>query len=176
MGAENGFGTISVVGIEIPHRDPGGTKLSLGGECRDGDAVEITKSHRFAGGRVVTGRTHERKNRGAMVKGVFRDFEGGGDGAAGVVGDAGEIGRVGIEVARLREPLYVRGCVGQQQGFVGDGSDRYAPRPVGMGGAQVGGGPGDAGGLLGAHRGAVGGALRIVQEKHGRNRSRFSFS
>ena len=39
-------------------------------------------------------------------------------------------------------------------------------RLIGMGGAQVGGGAGDAGRLLGSHRRAVAGAARVVEDEH----------
>ena len=106
-----------------------------------------------------------------MREGVARGGAGAGDGAAGVVGDAREKRRVGVEVAGLGETFEVRGRVGEEEGGVEDGGRgrRDGEGPRGVGGAEVGGGADDAGRLLGPHRGTVVGAVRVVEKEHGRS-------
>ena len=67
---------------------------------------------------MVAGRAHERKHRRGRPGGErgFGRRKGGADGAAGVVADAGKEGRVGVEIARLRETLQVGGRVGEEEG------------------------------------------------------------
>jgi hypothetical protein len=171
MGMENGLGAITVVGVEIPDGNAAGAEMVVGMESGDSDGVEVTETHRGGGGRVMAGRTHERKNRRAMCKRVIGGGERGGYGAAGVGGDVVEERRVGVEVAGLVETVQVGGAVGAEQGRVGNrrGWWWHAELPGGMGGAEMGDGAGDACGLFGAHRGAVIGALGVVKDNHGQN-------
>ena len=177
---ENGLGAVSVVGVEIPDGDAadgGGSGCASGGEIvrgverGEGDLVEVTEAHGLASGGVVAGRAQERESGGAVGEGVVRGGAGARDGTAGVVADAGEKRRVGVEVTGLGEAFEVRGGVGEEERRVGDGGGgrRDGEGPRGVGGAEVGGGADDARGLLGAQGGAVVGALRIVEKEHGRS-------
>ena len=177
---KDGFGAVAVMGIEIPDGDAadgggngraGGGKIVRGVERGEGDLVEVAEAHGLAGGGVVAGRAQQREDGRAVREGVARGGEGAGDGAAGVVADAGEKRRVGVEVAGLREAFEVCGGVGEEERRVGDGGGgrRDGEGPRGARGAEVGGGAEDARGLLGAHGGAVVGTLRIVEKEHGRS-------
>ena len=159
-----------VFGVAV-HGDAAGAEVVMRVERGEGDVVEVAKAHRGIGRGVMAGGAHEGESRGAGGEGVFGRGDRGGSGATGVVGDVGEIGRVGVEVAGLSETAQVRGGVGAKERGVGEGSGgrRDAEFPRGVSGAEMGGGTGDAGGLLGAHRGAVVGALGIVKNEHGRN-------
>jgi len=55
---EDGLGAVAVVGIEIPDGDTGDA-AGAGGKGGDGDVVEIAKTHRLGGRRMMTGRAHE---------------------------------------------------------------------------------------------------------------------
>jgi hypothetical protein len=169
---------------EFPDRDPGdGSRVIMERlvgckrmvelvrvEGGDGDRVEVTEAHRGVGGGVVTGWTHEREGGLAGGERVFGRGERSGSGAAGVIGDEGEIGRIGVEVVGLGKAAQVRGSVGAKKRGVGNGSGgrRDTEFPRGVRGAEVGGGTDDPGGLLRAHGRAVIGALRIVENEHGR--------
>ena len=158
-----------MVGVEIPDRDAFGAEVGVGVERGDGDLVEITKSH--GGGRrgVMPRRAHEGECGGASGERVGGGGETGGDGTAGVVVDPVEIGRVGVEIAGLSEALEVGSGVGQAERVIGNrGRGRRETKfPVGVRGAEVSGGAGDPGRLLGAHGGAVVGALGVVENEHG---------
>ena len=117
----------------------------------------------------MAGWAHEREGRGARRESVRRGGETGGDGTESVVANGVEIGRVGVEIAGLGEALEVGDGVSEAERIVGNcgGGRRHAEFPVGVRGAEVGGAEGDPGGLLGTHRGAVVGALGVVEDEHG---------
>jgi len=174
-GMENGLGAVAVVGVEIPDGDAGGAEAGAGVEGGERDLVEVAEAHGFFGGGVVAGRAHEGEGGLGRAGGVARcermagGAEGGGDGAAGVIADAFEERRIRIEITPDAEAAEVRRGMGEQENLVGDeGGVGFAPSPVGVRGAEVRGGADDAGGLLGAHRGAVIGAAGIVENQHGR--------
>ena len=118
---------------------------------------------------VVAGRPHEGKNRSALRDRVTSGREGGRGGATGVVADVLEERGVRVEVAGLREALEMRGRVREEERGIGhrSGGRRHAPFPRRVSRVEVRGGAEDAGRLLGAQRGAVVGALRIVENEHG---------
>lgn len=114
---------------------------------------------------MVSGRAHEGEN---FLTGQreFGRIEGGADGAAGVIVDAGEVRRVGVEVGRLLEATkHGRGVGEEEDGCVGDG--RETPFPGWMRGTEMSCAAGDASGLFRPHGGAVISALGIVEDEHG---------
>lgn len=185
-GLHNGFGAVAVMGVEIPdgHTAGGDGSGSVGGSAggreggreivggvngRERDLVQITEAHRMARAGVVAGRPHEGKNRSALRDRVTGGREGGGGGAAGVVADVLEERGVRVEVAGLREAFEMRGRVREEERGIVHRSRgrRHAPFPGSVSDAEVRGGAEDAGRLLRAQRGAVVGALRIVENEHG---------
>ncbi len=162
---ENRLGAVAVVGVEIPDGDARGVKFLANVAGGDSDVVEVTKTHRLLAGGVMAGRAHERKCRQPVQERNLGGGDRGTDGAQGVFGDAGEMGRVGVEVARLEEALKVLGRVSEQQALE-RWCGRLAPGPIGMRGAEVRRGFGDPRGFLGAHRGTVIDGARIVKDQH----------
>ena len=166
---ENRFRAVAVVGVEVPDRDAGGPKPTLGNQGGDRDLVEVAEAHRAIVGRVMAGRAHQRKDGrgGALVEGVLRGFDGGGDRPAGVFADAGEPRGIGVEVPSCLQGAHKGIDVGELEHGVRRGARaRFAPEPTGLRPAKVIDRAEDAGGLLGALGGAVLGAARIVEQEH----------
>lgn len=156
---ENGLGAVAVVGIKVPDGDAargcggqsGGRKIAGGMNGREGDLVQIAKAHGLRRGGVVTRRTHEGKDGGAVRQGVPRGGECRGYGTAGVVTDVVEKRGVSIEVAGLREAADVGRSVDERKRGIGDrgGGRRQTKLPIRVRCAKVRGGADDAGRLLG---------------------------
>jgi hypothetical protein len=82
-------------------------RLLPGHDGGEGDLIEVTESHGLRDGGVVAGWAQEGKDRAGLGagQGVLRRLDRAGHGATGVIENAGEIRRVGIEVAREPEAV-----------------------------------------------------------------------
>lgn len=120
MGVEDGFGAVTVVGVEIPNGDAAGTEMVVGVEGGDGDGVEIAEAHGSGGGGVMAGWAHEGESGRAPGERVGGGGESGGHGATSVGGDVVKERRVSVKVAGFVEAAQVGGGMSEQQGRVGD--------------------------------------------------------
>lgn len=168
------FGAVAVMGIEVPDRHFGGGEVFLRGESGRRYLVEITKAHGLGSGGVMAGWAHEGERRRSMQSGSRRregvpgGVDCGGDSTARVIGDAGKIRSVGIEVARIGEASKVRGGMCEQKRVIRRGRIGWSgPCPFGMCGTEMSGGASDASRLFGSKRGAVIGAPWVMQDQHG---------
>ena len=105
---EDVFGAVAVVGVEIPDGDPADAALA-GGEGGDGDLVEVAKSHRLRGQRVVPGRAHQGESFLFFVERGFHRGNRGTDGATGVLINAVEVRCVVVEVVGVLETFEMFG-------------------------------------------------------------------
>ena len=98
---KDGLGAVAVVDIEIKD----GHAVGAGGECLEGGnghRIQIAEAHGLIARGVMPGRTHEAED-GFASAGKFKSVQRGTGTAAGVIGDAVEVGRFGVEINRLRE-------------------------------------------------------------------------
>ena len=158
------LGSVAVVDVEVEDADAvqsGGPRLQHG----DGDGAEVAESHGVIAGRMVSGRTHQAQG-GFALAGEFEGPKRGADSASGVVADAGEEGRVAVEILGHAQTFEMSGRMGtQQRGVrhrrgVGPLHRQRLLVPQQFGRAL------DARGFLGMPDGAVFGAARIVDDGH----------
>jgi len=105
---EDVFGTITVVGVEIPDGDPADAALARG-KCGDGDLVEITKSHGLRGQSVVSGWTHQSEGFLFFVQRSLHCGKRCSNGAACVCINAIEVRGVVVEIVSVLEPFQMLG-------------------------------------------------------------------
>jgi hypothetical protein len=165
---ENGLGAVAVVGIKVPDGHARTTEEALGVDARDRDLIQVAESHRLAGGRVMTRRAHEGEGRGLFFDGVTNRVDRGGNGAAGVIRDRGEVRRVAVEIARDGKTGEMSREMGETQHLVRGGIAGLAPGPIGVRRAQMRRGANGPRRLLGSQRRAVFGAAWIMQNQHER--------
>src|ERR1041384_4887475 len=115
---QNIFRPVAVVNIEVEHGnffEPARLRL----ECRNGDIVQVTKSHGLIFGGVMTRRTDEAEDNFARG-GQPLSMQGASDRSPGVLRNAGMRGRVGVKILRLRKRFEMASSVGSKQCLVRD--------------------------------------------------------
>src|SRR5688572_26420047 len=104
MVRDNVFGSVAVVGVEVPNRHAF-RSVFQGIERRHGDVAKVTKTHGAITGGVMAGRSHQTEGALAAQRRSCH-IHGSTGRAGGVLVDAGDCGGVRVEVLyRLFYPL-----------------------------------------------------------------------
>lgn len=163
---EDGLGTVTMVGVEIPDRDSREAVVVLGVTSGDGDMIEVAEAHGLIGRGVVARGAVECDGGSASVKSGAGRADGSAGCAVGVGGNTGPVRGIGVEIDGDLQAEKMGLGVGET-GVGGRGGFRFMPSPTRVGLRQVRNGGQKTGWLFGPAGMAVRGAVRIVEKQHG---------